>query len=165
MEPIDLADLSFDFEGYFARWRRGDLSAEELREFDARAIGLFCRRVLDSGSARGEWSDDEEFAALYLAKNLRWVIGGVPWRKQFDLPFDWGTRESDFTRTGERAAAIYSAVQESLRQDSSHLVTDLIRQQADAYCVSFETAREDYYKAKTEFEAGRGFRAFLNLGK
>lgn len=160
-EDLGLADLTFDFEDYFERHQRGELSEAEAEEFDARVIGIFCRRMLTTASATGTWNDWENFAAYMLAKKLQWVIGGVEWRKQFHLPMEGLTRESDFTRTGERAAEIFCAINNALKVDPSLKVVDLIAAQADRHCVSFESARADYYRAKMSVDAGAGFRPFL----
>lgn len=163
MDEIDLADLDFDFESYFERHDRGELDDGELQEFDARVIGLFCRRLLTTTTATGDWTERESFAAYYLAKKLRQVIGGVPWTKSFSIPFSWGEFEHDFTKTGKRAADIFCAIHNALRANPALAVTELIHQQADEHCVSFETARADYYRAKRSIEEGGGFRPFLNF--
>lgn len=163
MEEIDLADLEFAFEEYFERSARGELSTAEEQEYDARVIGLFCRRMLTNPNATGPWGEWEAFSAYYLAKKLRWVLGGVPWRKQFHLPFEWASHQSDMSRTNQRAANIYCAIHNALRIDPSNSVVDLIRQQADEQCVSFETARADYYRIKKSFDAGTGLGPFLDF--
>ncbi|MDP1650388.1 MAG: hypothetical protein Q8M01_19605 [Rubrivivax sp.] len=163
MEEIDLSDLAFDFEDYFERHRRGEMSDEEREEFDARVIGIFCRRMLMTANADGHWNEWENFAAYHLAKKLRMVIGGVPWRKSIRLPFEWGTYESDYSRTDQRAIEIFCAIRNSLQDNPDGAVTDLISTQAAEHCVSFETARADYYRVKLAFDNGVGFKPFLKF--
>jgi hypothetical protein len=161
MEEINLSDLGFNFEDYFQRWQRGDLSAEEQVEFDARVIGIFCRRVLLSSQVDGAWTEWESFAAYWLAKKLEQVIGGVPWRKSFDLPYEWGKHESDFSDKGARAVEIFCAVYNTRKDSPDSAVTHLIEEQAYKHCISYETARDDYYRVKKAIDDGLGFSPFL----
>lgn len=159
MEQIDLADLTFNFEDYFDRFRRGELTEQESKEFTARAIGLFCRSFFES---RGDTSALPRWVVNYIAEQMWKVLGGERWDDA--LPMPWSERSSLFKkRTDERAADIYSAVHNALHARPELAVTELLQEQADKHCVSFETARADYYRMKLSFDNGTDFRPFLNL--
>lgn len=144
MEEINLMDLDFDFEDYFERFRSGEMSEEEKEEFDARVIGVFCRGVFRSNE---DPANIPFWAANYLAEQLYKVLGGEPWTNALPLP--WYPREETFfSKKGKRAMEIYCAVENARRSIDSFNVVDLISEQAKKHCVSYETARADYYSVR-----------------
>ncbi len=157
MDEINLRDLDFDFEDYFKRHADGELAEEEAQEFTARVIGLFCRDFFNS---KGDASAVPSWTLNHLAEQMYKVLGGEPWDDA--LPMPWSKRTSTIEkRTDERAIDIFCAVTNALTANLNLAVTDQIQQQADKHCVSFETARADYYRVKLAFDNGVGFRPFL----
>lgn len=143
-ELIDLSDMTFDFEDYFNRHHDGEMDDAEKEEFSARVYGLFCQSVFNSGGDSGKipfW------AANYIAEKLVQVLGGVPWPDVMRLP--WDVEEDPFfTPKGERAVNIYAEITNALSASPDANVTTLIAEQAGKHCVSYETARADYYAFK-----------------
>ena len=154
MSDVDLSDLGFDFEGYFDRWENKRLSEEEMEDFDARVIGLFCRRMLIGGTATGQWSRWEDFAAYLLAKKLRPVTGGVRWVHAFDLAHE--PRQSEYTRVGQRALDAYCSIENERRANPSRKITDILQDVATGMNVSYESVRDGYYLTKKAIEKKEG---------
>jgi hypothetical protein len=154
---IHLHNLSFDFEEYFDRGLE-QMSEGEREEFKARIYGLFCRDVFLSG---GDMRRVSFWAANYVAERLYQALGGVPWEDIMGLPWDEPT--PFFTAKGQRAFEIYAAITNSLAQNPDANTTDLIAQQATKHCVSYETARADYYTWKKIRTGDEGVpKKFLN---
>lgn len=145
MEEIDLADMSFDFDDYFGRFRSGDMSEEEKEEFAARVIGVFCRGVFRS---KGDPANIPFWAANYVAEQLYKVLGGLPWANAFHLPFWYPPEHPFLSKQGERAMHIYAEVENARKTRDEFNVTSLLAEQAAKLCVSYETARADYYAIK-----------------
>jgi len=143
-ELIQLDDFDFDFEDYFERYGSGTMDEGEQEEYSARVYGYFCQLVYAS-------KDDPVkipfWVANYITKKFRDALGGVPWPDTMRLP--WDIEENPFfTAKGKRAVDIYRAITNGLSADPSANVTSLIAEQAGKYCVSYETARADYYAFK-----------------
>ena len=140
---VHFHDLDFDLEGYFDRYETEQLSEDEKAEFSARVYGLFCRDFFKSG---GHPAAIEPWVASYVAKKLFQGLGGVPWNDLMGMPWDEPTPM--MTKRGERAFSIYAGIRNSLHAYPDAKVSDLLREAAQAHCVSYETDRRDYYAMK-----------------
>jgi hypothetical protein len=153
----ELHNLDFDFEGYFERSQRNELSAAERQDWHARIYGMFCRDVFTCG---GDLSKVSFWTAAYVANRLMEGLQGGPWGDVMRLP--WDSPTPYFTAKGERAMRIWAAVSDGLRAAPDSNVTDLIAQQAREHNVAYETARADYYALKKTFDWKTGMpRKFL----
>lgn len=119
------------------------MSKAEREDFQARIYGLFCRDVFQSGRDMRRVSF---WAANYVAERLIQALAGAPWQDIMRLPWDEPTPY--LTPKGERAMTIYCDIENALKENPDANSTDLIYEQAKKHCVSYETARGDYYAMK-----------------
>lgn len=147
-EPkANLADLSFDFEGYFERHKSGSMSDAEVEEFDARMIGMFCRDVFQGGpGAVKPW------VAHAMANGMIKVLAGEDW--DCALPMPWSPDFSPFSRAEQRALKVYCNITNALTVNPTANVTDLLQAEADYLNLAFPTIRADYYKIKGAIDRG-----------
>lgn len=153
-DPARIYDLDYDFEGYFDRYEKKALTNVEEDDFWARVYGLFCRDVFKSG---GEPAAVAPWVARAVAERLYDALKGRRWSDAMKLPWDEPTDE--YTRRGKRAMGIWSDVSNALKSDPSASVTALLREQAEAHHVSYESARGDYYTIKGAMDYGEGLPA------
>ncbi|MEJ3959281.1 hypothetical protein WGP40_02885 [Brachymonas sp. G13] len=151
VEPDDLFNLDFNFEGYFERYRSNQLSDSEKEEFSARVYGLYCRNYYKSG---GDPSKIDPWVAGYIADKLFKALQGAPWGDIMDLPWDKTTEM--MTAKGMRAFNIWAGVRNALNRNPQASVTKLIGAQSVLHFVSYETARADYYAMKNSMDSGKG---------
>jgi hypothetical protein len=144
---IQLEDLTFDFEDYFARHGTEAMSQEEAEEFQARIYGMFCRDVYASDTG-GQMITVPAWTAVYIANKLIQALGGVEWEEIMGLPWDDTSKYFYYNDTGLRALAIYSAVESQRNAEEKKGITSALAEQAGKHNVSYETARSDYYDMK-----------------
>lgn len=147
-----LADLDYNFEGYFERFHNNQVTDEERGDFSARVYGLFCRDFYKSG---GDPAYIKPWVASYIADKLFQVLQGAPWSEIMGMPWDTGMADQ-FTPRGKRAFDIYAGVRNALNRNPTANVTDLINAQAVLQSVSYQTARGDYYALRNSIERGEG---------
>jgi hypothetical protein len=154
----ELHNLDYDFEGYFERHKKGELSESEKADFSARIYGMFCRDFYKSG---GDVSKLSFMATAYIADRLYEALQGAPWQDIMRMPWDVPTPM--FTPKGQRAFDIYAGVENERVERPEANVTDLIAKQASVHHVSFETARADYYAMRQAIKWKKGIPdKFLN---
>lgn len=137
-------DLDFDFEGYFDRLVRGELSEAEYSVFWMRVMGNFCRDVFRSD---GDMSKVSFGVANIVAKRLYQVLDGNDWAFAFPLPWV-EPPDDDLSRRGRRGLEIFKYVVDSLAERPNEKIETLLRDAADEWSLSYETIRDDYYDIK-----------------
>lgn len=138
------ADLDFDFEDYFERLERGELSNAESYEFTMRVMGRFCRDVLRS---EGDMTKVPFGLAKFIAQRLHQVLDGNDWSLAFPLP--WVDQPEDkLSRRGRRGLEIFQYVADSLAERPNEKTETILRDAADEWSLSYETIRDDYYDIK-----------------
>lgn len=149
-EPeTNLADLSFDFEGYFERHRSGRMSDAEAKEFDARMIGMFCRDVFQGGPGAVQ-----PWVARALANGMFRVLQGEEWDSALPMPSIPVDKFSPFSRVEKRALKVYCNITNALTADPTANVTDLLKAEAENLFLAFPTIRADYYEIKGKIDRG-----------
>lgn len=138
-----LTDINeFDFDAYFEKSSH-EMTKEESAEFTMRVIGLFCRDFFQSG---GDPAALKPWVVNYIAKQFYFVLAGDEWERAFPLP--WTKPTELTTRRGSRAMQIYCHVENTRKDNPKRKVTTLLHEMAEDFCVSYETARGDYYAIK-----------------
>ena len=147
-EPAtNLADLTFDFEGYFERHRTGRMPDAEAKEFDARMIGMFCRDVFQGGpGAVKPW------VAKAIANGMFKVLNGEDW--DCALPMPWSPDFSPFSLVEQRALEVYCAVTNALTANPKAGLVKLLEAEAASRKKAFSTMSGDYYKIKEWIDKG-----------
>lgn len=136
--PIPVFDYgSGEFEAFMERIGSRTASKEELDEFCLRIIECFCQSV-HAGDAAPGW------VLNYLADQLYKILHGGRWEDELPLP--WTERSSPFTRAEQKALQIYCDVENARRGDPGRKVTAIIEDVASRRAVSYQTARDGYYK-------------------
>lgn len=140
----DAADLDFDFERYFERLERGELSEAELSEFTMRVMGKFCRDVLRSD---GDMAQVPFGLAKFVAQRLHQVLDGNDWALAFPLPWI-EPPEDNLSRRGRRGLEIYQFIADALAERPNEKFETILRNAAEEWSLSYETIRDDYYDIK-----------------
>lgn len=144
---IYLNDVSFDFDDYFDRARKEELTSEEFEVYDARVIGLYCRSVYRK-EVPPTWVMER------IANEFFKVLAGGDWNDSFPLPWNPMSEAPMFggSRATKKAFEMYGAIYRLLDADKELKVTEAIQRVADENHVSYETARAAWYKYKNQFK-------------
>lgn len=139
---INLADTDFNFEDYFSRFGRGETSAQENAEWDARVLGLFCRDVFEERKV-------PTWVLEHLANEFSKILAGGKWNDSFPLP--WHPADPVRSRSEEIALQIFCDIANEMKRDCTQKITSVIKEIADRHHVSYETARAAWYKHRKHF--------------
>ncbi len=131
-----------DFDEYLERIRAHEASPQEGEEFVLRIIQNF----IDSVNAR---EPPRQWVMDYLATRFERVLHGGKWEREFPLP--WIPVPSDYSRAEERGLRMACDIENARRKRPNDLVTTIIEDVAAAWNVSYELARDNYYKRRPMF--------------
>lgn len=126
-----------DFDAYCALLERHELSERQSHELTLRQIGHFMDSVYKGEAPRQSvmWS---------LANAFYEVLQGGRWEAAFPLP--WTKFPLHLTETEHRNLEIFCEVENAQLRNPGSKVTSLIHAAAGKWSVSYETARDAYYK-------------------
>lgn len=133
--------LKFDYEAFFAK----DIGPfdDECDEIDLREIGAFCRDVLGGKTPPAK-------ILRSVAHKLLKVIEGDDWEDCVYLP--WNKWRSPYSTRGNRAISIYFNVEWFRNNRPEVNITDVLHDEAERCCISFESSRADYYAIKNSID-------------
>lgn len=146
---INAADMNFDFEDYFDRFIKKEVSSQEENEFTMRVMGMFCREVwrVDGGTAQIPF-----WVANYVAEAFYKVLGGEEWHSALPLPWTPQPQNDLLTRRGRRGLEIYALVENEKKEYPGETMESLLRDAAERYSLAYETVRDDFYEVKAYCE-------------
>lgn len=142
-DSIFLEDLTYDFEDYFDKYFKKELSEEERNLFMSRVIGHFCRDFYKNGNP----ADVPKWIMSFVADGLYKVLAGEEWAHEFPLP--WTTETPIRTRAEQLALDLFCYISNFKTDNPAEKTTDVIAGAAKKFNVSYETARAAYYKYKS----------------
>lgn len=143
---IHLEDTSFDFEDYFKRLKADELSEDELAEYPARVMGLYCQKI-SANKVPPDW------VLKYFAREFYKILAGGAWNDSFPLPWNPASPVELLSRTEQEAFDIFADVSWCIKDNPGAKVTEVIQVVADKRHISYEKARAAWYKHKAKMKA------------
>jgi hypothetical protein len=151
MGDINLNDMEFDFDDYFERFRSGDMSGEERKEYDARVLGLFCKSLIKNNN---DPAAIPKWVAKHMRRQIYNVLSGYQFVDAFCMPKPWQQRATTITRAEQAALDIFVDIANALASDASLGITDAITKGAKKNNCSFQKARAAYYEHNEHLPKG-----------